>query len=85
MDDPIIAMPPQLRNQLMAIASPWLRRKMMLANNPQQVVFYDLAEGKLYRAIYSNRQLDEELADFWFNHFNVYHRQGRGPVSDSDL
>jgi len=71
-DDTIIAMPPQLRNQLQGIASPWFRRKMILANNPQQVVFYDLAEAKLYRAIYSNRQLSEELADFWFNHFNVY-------------
>ncbi len=49
---------------------------MLLANNPQQVVFYDLAEAKLYRAIYSNRQLSEELADFWFNHFNVFIDKG---------
>ncbi len=75
-DDTIIAMPPPLRNQLQGIASPWFRRKMILANNPQQVVFYDLAEAKLYRAIYSNRQLSEELADFWFNHFNVYIDKG---------
>ena len=51
--------------------SPELRRKLMLANNPQQVVAADLAEGKLFRAIYSNRQLEEVLTDFWFNHFNV--------------
>src|SRR6202046_223839 len=75
-DDTIIAMPQQLRNQLQGVASPWMRRKMILANNPQQVVFYDLAEAKLYRAIYSNRQLSEELADFWFNHFNVYIDKG---------
>jgi uncharacterized protein (DUF1800 family) len=75
-DDTIIAMPQQLRNQLQGIASPWFRRKMLLANNPQQVVFYDLAEAKLYRAIYSNRQLSEELADFWFNHFNVFIDKG---------
>jgi uncharacterized protein (DUF1800 family) len=40
------------------------------------VVFYDLAEAKLYRAIYSNRQLSEELADFWFNHFNIFIDKG---------
>jgi uncharacterized protein (DUF1800 family) len=75
-DDVIIAMPQQLRNQLQGIATPEIRRKMLLANNPQQVVFYDLAEAKLYRAIYSNRQLAEEMADFWFNHFNVFIDKG---------
>jgi len=39
---------------------------------PQKIVTRDLMEGKLLRAIYSNRQLDEVLADFWYNHFNVY-------------
>ena len=28
-------------------------------------------EGKLLRAVYINRQLEEVLTDFWFNHFNV--------------
>jgi uncharacterized protein (DUF1800 family) len=40
------------------------------------VVARDLSEGKLLRAVYSNRQLDEVLADFWFNHFNVYLDKG---------
>lgn len=31
----------------------------------------ELNEAKLYRAIYSERQLEEQLVDFWFNHFNV--------------
>jgi uncharacterized protein (DUF1800 family) len=76
LDDIVVAMPPPMRNQLMAVADPALRRKLVLANQPQQVVFQDLAEGKLYRAIYSNRQLQEELADFWFNHFNVFIEKG---------
>jgi uncharacterized protein (DUF1800 family) len=76
MDDVVVAMTQQMRNQLQPFASPAIRRKMLLANNPQQVVFYDLAEAKLYRAIYSNRQLAEELADFWFNHFNVNFDKG---------
>ena len=47
-----------------------------MANGPQQVVALDLAQGKLLRAIYSNRQLEEVLTDFWFNHFNVYLDKG---------
>jgi uncharacterized protein (DUF1800 family) len=40
------------------------------------VVAYDLAESKVYRALYSNRQLQEVLTDFWFNHFNVFIDKG---------
>jgi len=75
-DDFVIALNNNLRNQLLPSASPELRRKLMLANNPQQVVAADLAEGKLFRAIYSNRQLEEVLVDFWFNHFNVFLDKG---------
>lgn len=44
--------------------------------NPRNVVAAGLAEDKLFRAIYSNRQLQELLVDFWFNHFNVYLNKG---------
>jgi uncharacterized protein (DUF1800 family) len=36
-----------------------------------------LASDKLLRAMYSERQLQEVLVDFWFNHFNVYAGKGR--------
>ena len=36
-----------------------------------------LAAQKLTRAIYSDRQLEEVLVDFWFNHFNVFAGKGR--------
>jgi len=75
-DDVVIAMPPQMRNQLMPIAPESLRRKFMLSNTPQQVIAYDLSEGKLYRAILSNRQLQEQMVDFWYNHFNVFLDKG---------
>ncbi len=75
-DDFVIALNNNLRNQLLPSAGPELRRKLMLANTPQQVVAADLAEGKLFRAIYSNRQLEEVLVDFWFNHFNVFLDKG---------
>ena len=51
---------------------PELRRLGLASRNPRQVVIADLREAKLYRALYSNRQLEEVLTDFWFNHFNVF-------------
>jgi uncharacterized protein (DUF1800 family) len=57
---------------------PELRRESMAATQPMQVVNSELIDNKLYRAIYSNRQLEEVLVDFWMNHFNVFN--GKGPV-----
>src|SRR5689334_21788342 len=36
-----------------------------------------LAQAKVMRAVYSERQLEEVLVDFWFNHFNVFAGKGR--------
>jgi uncharacterized protein (DUF1800 family) len=36
-----------------------------------------LAAAKVMRAVYSDRQLEEVLVDFWFNHFNVFAGKGR--------
>jgi uncharacterized protein (DUF1800 family) len=44
----------------------------MAASNPRQAVTTELIENKLQRAVYSPRQLEEVLVDFWLNHFNVY-------------
>jgi uncharacterized protein (DUF1800 family) len=49
---------------------------MMRLAVPQQRLARDLQEAKLFRAVYSNRQLSEVLADFWYNHFNVYLDKG---------
>ncbi len=38
---------------------------------PQRIVD-ELQMAKLARAIYSERQFEEQLTDFWFNHFNVF-------------
>src|SRR5262249_46646872 len=50
---------------------PQLRREGDFRRTPRLVASEDLKEAKLYRAIYSNRQLEEVLVDFWYNHFNV--------------
>ena len=65
-----------MRMQLMAAAPPALRRRIQSANGPQAIVAQDLMAAKLFRAVYSNRQLEEVLADFWYNHFNVYIDKG---------
>ncbi|HUR34641.1 MAG TPA: DUF1800 domain-containing protein [Vicinamibacterales bacterium] len=36
----------------------------------------ELAAQKIVRAVYGQRQLEEVLTDFWFNHFNVDARKG---------
>jgi uncharacterized protein (DUF1800 family) len=36
-----------------------------------------LSAAKMTRAVYSDRQLEEVLVDFWFNHFNVFAGKGR--------
>jgi uncharacterized protein (DUF1800 family) len=43
----------------------------------QRRVFTDLAQQKIIRAVYSERQLNEVMVDFWFNHFNVFAGKGQ--------
>jgi len=38
----------------------------------QYQIGQELAQAKMVRAILSERQLQEVMADFWFNHFNIY-------------
>jgi len=38
---------------------------------PQQIT-QQLNASRIMRAVYSERQLNEEMVDFWTNHFNVY-------------
>lgn len=33
-------------------------------------------DARLSQAVYSNRQLEQVLTEFWFNHFNVYAQKG---------
>jgi len=47
------------------------------SRKPQRVV-EELAMAKVTRAVYSERQLQQIMDDFWFNHFNVF--AGKGDV-----
>ncbi len=71
------ALPLGLRRPLLAGGSPELRREALAAlGRPAAMLTADLVEAKIYRALYSDRQLEEVLVDFWFNHFNVYLNKG---------
>jgi uncharacterized protein (DUF1800 family) len=45
------------------------------SKRPQRVVA-ELGMSKVTRAIYSERQLQQVMDDFWFNHFNVFAGKG---------
>src|SRR5262245_38906242 len=38
---------------------------------PRQLL-QELQEQKIIRAVHSERQLQEVMTDFWYNHFNVF-------------
>ncbi len=42
---------------------------------PQRIVA-ELSMAKMTRALYSERQLNEVMVDFWYNHFNVFAAKG---------
>ncbi len=50
---------------------PEYRRAAQIRRTPRLVASEDLKEARVFRAVYSNRQLEEVLVDYWFNHFNV--------------
>lgn len=60
------------REELLMGMTPHDRETVMALNNPLQVVDDELIEAKLTREIYSERQLQEVMTDFWLNHFNVF-------------
>jgi uncharacterized protein (DUF1800 family) len=72
----IAALPGGQRQALLMASPPEIRRRLELAAGPQQLVARDLIEGKILRAVYSDRQLEAVLTDFWYNHFNVYLDKG---------
>jgi uncharacterized protein (DUF1800 family) len=44
-------------------------------HTPQRIVA-ELSMAKVERAVYSERQLNEMMVDFWYNHFNVFAAKG---------
>jgi uncharacterized protein (DUF1800 family) len=74
----------QARQGQTTAAEPEMSRRAM--RSPEQMeamraersVLAELSQQRILRAVYSERQLEEVLVDFWFNHFNVF--AGKGPT-----
>jgi uncharacterized protein (DUF1800 family) len=64
------------REEFLEGMNPRDRETLQALNDPRQVVTGELVQAKLLRAIYSQRQLQEVMDDFWFNHFNVFVGKG---------
>jgi hypothetical protein len=60
------------RDRLLADFSPDQREIFLAMSAPTGLVTSELQQAKLLGAVYSERQLQEVMTDFWFNHFNVY-------------
>jgi len=56
--------------------TPRQKETLLAMNNPGGVVTGELAQSKLLRAVYSQRQFEEVMTDFWCNHFNVFMDKG---------
>jgi uncharacterized protein (DUF1800 family) len=63
-----------------APAAPARSPQLMMARQSQATVMNELTQARLLRATLSERQLNEVLVDFWFNHFNVF--VGKGQVRE---
>jgi uncharacterized protein (DUF1800 family) len=50
-------------------------RRAAQQRNPQRILL-DLVGAKLVRSVWSERQLEEVMTDFWYNHFNVFFGKG---------
>jgi len=80
----ILAMPPEevvrfhkslSRSELLAAAeglSPMQRETLAALQGSERMVGAELLESRMLRDIYSERQLEAVMTDFWLNHFNVF-------------
>jgi uncharacterized protein (DUF1800 family) len=62
--------------EFLAGLNPRQKETLQAMNYAPGVIISELMQAKLLRAIYSERQLDEVMTDFWFNHFNVFVEKG---------
>lgn len=61
---------------MFADLTPEQRETIFALINPQLVVGGEVLVTRLLRDVYSERQLEAVMTDFWLNHFNVYLRKG---------
>ncbi len=57
--------------------TPQQKETLLSLGGSLQMVGLEAMESRLERDIYSNRQLEAVMTDFWLNHFNVYVRKNQ--------
>jgi uncharacterized protein (DUF1800 family) len=62
-------------NRQIDVQSPIPSDKKIQQQQARQVTNQAI-EARLWRSIYSQRQLNEVMVDFWYNHFNVHSEKG---------
>jgi uncharacterized protein (DUF1800 family) len=68
---------PEERTQLTAGMTAQQKETMVALINPTLLVTGELLQTRLLTDIYSQRQLQAVMTDFWLNHFNVYLKKGQ--------
>jgi len=68
---------PEERAQLTAGMTPQQKETVVALINPTVLVAGELLQTRLLTDIYSQRQLQAVMTDFWLNHFNVYLKKGQ--------
>jgi uncharacterized protein (DUF1800 family) len=68
---------PEVRKEVQAM----MRQQGM---NPPQKLLQELQGQKIVRAVESERQLQEVMTDFWYNHFNVFWGKGQDKQLTTD-
>jgi uncharacterized protein (DUF1800 family) len=63
---------PAQRTALEEGMSPDQRETLIALENPRQLVQGEVLQSRVLRAVYSQRQLQEVMTDFWLNHFNIF-------------
>jgi len=72
---PAIQLPAVKLRNLESVQAELARNPNMKFEGPREIV-KELQQAKVLRAVYSERQLYEEMVDFWENHFNVFAGKG---------
>jgi len=67
---------PEERTQLTAGMTAQQKETMVALLNPTLLVAGEVLQTRLLTDIYSQRQLQAVMTDFWLNHFNVYLKKG---------
>lgn len=67
---------PEEKSQLTAGMTAQQKETMVALLNPTLLVAGELLQTRLLTDVYSQRQLQAVMTDFWLNHFNVYLKKG---------